>query len=259
MTDMQLEEKRLQMPEGEVPVWWVESCTSTFDLGWELVQAGRLPVWGAVLARTQQAGRGQTRRLWLSPPGNLYVSFILPAAVADLGDMASLATGWLVQQALVLRKVPMRLKWPNDLVLETAEGVGKAGGILLEERKGALMAGLGLNLCEAPPTDALRADHACAAVALRQYNLASPCELWPGLLTDIYSIFAEQIAGRSLSSISALVEKTLIWQGMMVQAGEAGSECKGILSGLDDQGRLRLRAEDGSVLTVDSGSLRREW
>ncbi len=146
------------------PVIVAGECTSTFDLAWELARDRNLPSWSAILALSQNKGRGQVRREWISPPGNLYVSFFLPPEIAGLGTLASLATGYLVHAGLLTMGIPTRLKWPNDLLLSNGEG--KFGGLLLEERENRLVAGLGHNLRSNPEDGSMLRVSAVSAAVL---------------------------------------------------------------------------------------------
>ncbi len=247
----------VSLPHATVPAFWLESCSSTFDAAWELVREGRLPVWGAVLAGAQSAGRGQARRAWLSPPGNLHVSYALPPEIATLGDMASPAAGWLAQQALAALSVPVRLKWPNDILLESADAPGKAGGILLEEREGVLLAGLGVNLLHTPSAEALRPGHAVPAASLAAYSL-TPRDLWPDLARRMHAVCAGHVAGRTPDYIRQRVEKALAWKGLAVRAGEGDAEIRGLFAGIDEAGRARLIDTNGVEQFADSGGMRRD-
>lgn len=100
----------------------------------------------ALLAECQSGGRGRQGRRWLSPfAGGLWFSygyrFALP--VERLGPLA-LAVGIALVDALELPQ--LRLKWPNDLIVEGA----KLGGILVEARSGGggteAVIGVGINL-----------------------------------------------------------------------------------------------------------------
>lgn len=77
----------------------------------------------AVIARRQRFGRGQQGRPWISQPGGVWLSAALPwpAAVE-----AAAAPGLAVAVGLCLRLeawgLPVRLKWPNDLVLIARDG-----------------------------------------------------------------------------------------------------------------------------------------
>ena len=88
--------------------------------------------WGSpkgivLVADHQTAGRGRLGRSWEAPPGaSLLVSVLLrpPAAVADAVTMtAALAMAEGIEETC---GVHARLKWPNDLVVEAADGTPQA-------------------------------------------------------------------------------------------------------------------------------------
>jgi BirA family biotin operon repressor/biotin-[acetyl-CoA-carboxylase] ligase len=132
-----------------------ETVGSTNDEAKALARNGAAPetvVW----ALQQTQGRGRRGRIWSSPPGNLYASFILrpactPAQAAQLGFVASLAIGDALAE-LAPAIGALACKWPNDVLL----GGRKIAGILLEsefgqdERVAFVIVGLGVNLAAAP-------------------------------------------------------------------------------------------------------------
>ena len=102
--------------------------------------AGDLPQGTVVVADQQTDGRGRLGRRWEAPAGTaLLASFVLPAR-----PLASLAAGVAAAEACGER---VRLKWPNDLLLEGR----KLGGILVERRGERCLVGVGINLSWAPP------------------------------------------------------------------------------------------------------------
>jgi BirA family transcriptional regulator, biotin operon repressor / biotin---[acetyl-CoA-carboxylase] ligase len=110
------------------------SVTSTQDV------ARGLPVGSIVIADHQTAGRGRLDRRWEAEPGSaLLVSFVL-----EPGQVLSLAAGVAAARACGDR---VRLKWPNDLLLDDS----KLGGILVETAQGKAVCGIGINLTWAPP------------------------------------------------------------------------------------------------------------
>lgn len=138
-------------------------CSSTFDIAWQLVHENRFNTWDSIVCAEQTEGRGQLRRHWHSPAGNLYVTFRLPQTLR--GPDASLIVSYLLLQGLFdilqasadlagVQSLPpnwpqsLKIKWPNDILLNEKY---KVGGILLEERGDVLLAGFGLNLREKPP------------------------------------------------------------------------------------------------------------
>jgi BirA family transcriptional regulator, biotin operon repressor / biotin---[acetyl-CoA-carboxylase] ligase len=98
-----------------------------------------LPVGSIVVADHQSSGRGTHGRRWEAPPGTaLLASFVMaPSAVLSLvvGVAAAEACGPQV-----------RLKWPNDLLLDGR----KLGGILVEATPVKAVVGIGINLTWAP-------------------------------------------------------------------------------------------------------------
>lgn len=101
----------------------------------------------AVLARRQRFGRGQRGRSWLSPAGGAWISAALPWP-ADPAAAASPGLAVAVGLALELEDLglPVRLKWPNDLLLDGR----KIAGLLprLRLRGGVVrwaQVGVGLN------------------------------------------------------------------------------------------------------------------
>ena len=153
-----------------------QCCTSALDVGWGLIDRGLMRPWDCLVAEDQTAGRGQLRRAWVSGRGNVYMALLLPDAIS--GNAAAVQAGWMLVKAL--RKVlepyvsrqelaAIRLKWPNDLIC----GPYKFGGILLEERRGKLLAGIGINLQHSPGAEQLRPDFAFPAGNL--INLLPDC------------------------------------------------------------------------------------
>ena len=114
----------------------------------------RGPLW--ITAARQTAGRGRRGNVWTSEPGNLYASLLLtdaaPAAhLPELCFVVALA----VRDAVVRRRAgasrrELKLKWPNDLLLDGA----KLAGILIEAEsvggKTATVAGIGVNCAHHP-------------------------------------------------------------------------------------------------------------
>ena len=122
-----------------------------------LARAGeRGPLW--ITAARQTAGRGRRGNVWTSEPGNLHASLLLtdnaPAAhLPELCFVAALAVRDAVGAAAPSLSSRLRLKWPNDLLLDGA----KLAGILIEAEsvggKTATVAGIGIN-CAHHPHDA---------------------------------------------------------------------------------------------------------
>jgi BirA family biotin operon repressor/biotin-[acetyl-CoA-carboxylase] ligase len=98
-----------------------------------------LPVGSIVVADHQTAGRGRLDRRWEAPRGTaLLASFVL-----EPRPLLSLALGIAAARAC---STGVRLKWPNDLLLDGR----KLGGILVEMSPYKAVCGIGINLSWAP-------------------------------------------------------------------------------------------------------------
>ena len=107
------------------------SCAS----GW---RAGTPEICLAV-ADEQTAGRGREGRRWQAPPGRALLGslgfrpgWLEPADTWRLAATTSLAMAEAGEHVAGLPAGTIRLKWPNDLVLETGGAIRKIAGVLGE-------------------------------------------------------------------------------------------------------------------------------
>jgi BirA family biotin operon repressor/biotin-[acetyl-CoA-carboxylase] ligase len=106
---------------------------------------------GAVLvAEEQTAGRGRLDRRWQLPArAGLTFSVLLrpvrsPVAFGWLPLLVGLAAAEALSATAAL---DVRLKWPNDLVVESADSsLRKLGGVLAERTADAVVVGVGVNV-----------------------------------------------------------------------------------------------------------------
>lgn len=226
-------------------------CASSLDLAWELWDQGRLPEWGAVLAVTQTAGRGQLRRAWHSPAGNLHAAWAWPASPPGFADLTPLAAGLLVAEALEGRGVSLALKWPNDLLLADR----KVGGILVEERRGRVLVGLGLNLAAAPPDALLRDAWAQPAASLADAGLdLGPLRLMLALEDFCRDWYALKVSRGNPAVFPSQFTGRLAWVGREVLVHGSGAPFAATLLGLQPDGGLALSRE-GTQIVLHAGSI----
>ncbi len=256
----------LEKNEGRLhaPLYITGVCSSILDISDELCRRGLFPPWSGALALSQNSGRGQMRRVWHSPAGNLYAALRLPMEGPFSGTAAAPAIGALFAEALFELGCDIRLKWPNDLV-QAEKGPGsqtafrKVGGILLEEKNGALNAGIGINLASCPDTGLLRGDHALPAGILRLGKEEGPGEkfvsiftLWVNLADVIFSCYNKKCSQKTWWV--SLTEKHLAFKGCRIALAGAVPEfsveektmAEGILEGIEPSGALRLRTPYGT-------------
>ena len=173
-------------PTPGSPSWDVRRTADTTSTNADLLALARSgePEGVVLVADHQTAGRGRLDRTWEAPPGaSLLTSILLrpsdaPRSLAlDQTHLVANAVG--IAAAVAARRlsgVDVRLKWPNDLVIATADGVRKVSGILAESilsdgRVEALVVGIGINVnwpADLPP------ELADIAIALNHAAGAAP-------------------------------------------------------------------------------------
>ena len=224
---------------------------STNDAAFALAEQGADRTWA--VARAQTAGRGRHGRQWQSPPGNLYASLLLvdkasPRTASQLGFVAGVALARALR-ALVAEPSRIRVKWPNDILLDGA----KLAGILVEGRMlapaGAYAAviGLGVN-CEWCPPDLPYPAAALAETATRHKAedvlalLSGEMALW----LDVFEQGFDAIRAEWLSLAAGI--------GGQIKVKTATQQFEGIFQTIDADGRLIL-ADASGVRAIEAGDV----
>ena len=112
------------------PLSVFDCIPSTNTKLWELIDRGDKCPIGAI-ARSQTAGKGQWGHSWVSTAGGLYLSvgLDLDLEIANYPHLV-MATAWGIATVLRHYKLPVTIKWSNDLILDRR----KLGGIKIETR-----------------------------------------------------------------------------------------------------------------------------
>jgi BirA family biotin operon repressor/biotin-[acetyl-CoA-carboxylase] ligase len=195
-----------------------------------------------VWAREQDAGHGRRGRAWVSPAGNLAVSFILrpdcaAAVAAQLGFVAAVALG----EALGLPA--LRNKWPNDLLVDGR----KLSGILLESETGPagtlswIVVGIGVNILDHPRETEMPATSLHAAGCHDVDATALLVRLAPALLRW-YEIWRRD----GFAPVRAAWLDRAAGLGEAIAVRLPNETLAGIFAGLDDDGALILQSATGA-------------
>lgn len=147
------------MPEHPMPstrfigAQWVElpSVDSTNKYAAEALRLSKLRHGAVILAHEQTGGRGQRGRTWHAAPGlDLTCSIVLQPTALKADEQFRIAqAAALAVHAVVAESVAgdVRVKWPNDILVDRA----KVAGILIQnelagERIASTIIGIGLNV-----------------------------------------------------------------------------------------------------------------
>jgi BirA family transcriptional regulator, biotin operon repressor / biotin---[acetyl-CoA-carboxylase] ligase len=190
----------------------------------------------------QTAGRGRLDRRWEAQPGDgLLVSVLLrPAGLApERRGLVASAVALAARDACEeVAGVSPAIKWPNDLLV----GPAKLAGILAVESAGAIVVGMGLNVHGGPPGAAWLDE-----LAGRRIDRARLLEVWLRSL-DLVAADWDEVAARYRR------ECATVGRAVSVELS-AGDTVTGVASGVDDLGRLMLRAGDGSEKALAVGDV----
>ncbi len=233
------------------PLTVLDVTASTNDDARVLARSG-CPHGAVVLADTQTAGRGRGSHRWHSPPGaGLYVSIVWrPKLEPSRLALLALAAGVGVARAVdaELERPRARIKWPNDVYVDER----KVAGILVEAQVNSSLAtviiGVGLNIFTNEFPEELA-------------NVAT--SLW---LAGSRELDRNSVAARLLGSLdgacrclegplgSSLLDELMARDWLLGRSISVG-ELVGTATGIDRDGRLSLRTDDGRHHAVVAGEV----
>ena len=223
------------------------AVTSTFDVAWHLASLSLLSDWAGVVSTTQKQGHGQLKRHWYSPAGNLHVSFMLPEDPIFSSSAGAIVVGYIVVKALRALGYNVVLKWPNDILTEDGK---KVAGLLIKERSGQLIAGLGVNLCETPPIAEMREGYSAAPGVLLPVNnkddVHAPFFFWQTLVTQLNVAYNTYVARQELTAVLDNAQEHLAWVGKRLVVHDNGE--------MVARGRCLGFAVDGGLCLCDSNN-----
>jgi BirA family transcriptional regulator, biotin operon repressor / biotin---[acetyl-CoA-carboxylase] ligase len=205
-----------------------------------------------IVAAEQSAGRGRRGRTWVSPAGNLYASALLidPCAQARATQLGFVAGAALARSARDLGAAA-RLKWPNDLILGGAKCAGLlVEGLQLPDQRFACIVGIGVNCASAPEAVGY-------PTAVLSGRAGAPIQA-AALFARLEARFAEALQEwRGGESFPAIRESWLAHAGPIgerIRISGPGGRRDGVFEGLDADGRLLFRGEQG-IETVETADL----
>lgn len=206
-----------------------------------------------VFAEQQTKGRGRRGRHWVSPFGrNIYVSFgwRFDNGISELAGL-SLVIGIAVARALRrIGVVGVRLKWPNDLLINNA----KLGGILIDidgDCGGPISAVIGVGINFSMPLEFGKTiDQAWTDVIANCPVEASRNFLAAQLIESCVTAL-EELRRYRFSHFRAEWDECDALRGESVEVMYANGLLQGVACGVDDDGALLLR--NGNRVSPVSG------
>ncbi|QED23343.1 biotin--[acetyl-CoA-carboxylase] ligase [Candidatus Deianiraea vastatrix] len=125
-----------------------DEINSTQTLAKQMLQDGKISKNTLIYTQNQTSGFGRKNNAWHHSKGNLAMSFIVK--IDELPYPYSIICGYIVANVLEKYNIDVKIKWPNDLMLND----GKLGGIITTiENYGNnkyCIFGIGINLVANP-------------------------------------------------------------------------------------------------------------
>ena len=234
------------------PVLRFASLPSTMTLAAQLAAEGA-EHGTAVVADEQTAGQGRLGRTWHSErEAGLYVTFLLRLKLCpDSVPVTTLALGLAAVEAIEQTcSVRCDLRWPNDLLIAEK----KVAGILAQLTGGVLLAGIGVNVNQiAFPEDVADIATSLRIATGRPQSRDAVLEALRRTVPER----TEALMRDGKAPVLADFEQASSYvrgKRVMVEAPEG--LMVGTTDGLDHQGFLRLRRDDGTHSLVVAGGVR---
>lgn len=232
-------------------------ATSTNDVAARL--AGHAVEEGVVVfAESQTAGRGRHGRLWISPAGKgLWFTLLLrpklsPSSASRLTVMAGVVVATALRRATGL---PLRIKWPNDLLCRGKKLAGILTELGIEEDRlvhALLGVGVDVNLDIGDFPEELRS----MATSLKLEAGRSFCRA--ALAAELLRELEKGLMRLDDASFPAVAEEWVALDdtlGRQVTIKGPGGLRRGLASGIDTDGALLLRLDGGCVERVLGGEV----
>lgn len=254
MNQQELESVLANLNLSEIRYFGSIGSTNDEAMAWAKTGARDLSL---VVADEQTLGRGRLDRPWFTPPQTaLAFSLILRPTSAEkplLSRTVGLAALALTDVLQTLNLNP-QIKWPNDILLNGR----KLAGILIEatwfeDEVQNIVIGMGVNVAKAavPTTDML---------GFPATSLEDMLGYVPDRNIILHAILANIIALRphmGTDSFMSSWEKKLAYYGRQVRVEMGGEKSvSGKVIGLESDGSLKIRGDDGKTISVRFGDVR---
>jgi len=246
------------MPLSESLIIELDAIDSTNNYAMHAIDADKAQHGLTIVAKSQEAGKGQRGKTWYDAAGQSLLMSIITAPNAAIRDQFVFNASVAAAIADVLRQLyenwDIRIKWPNDIIINDK----KAGGILIENvirgsdwTYGVIGVGLNVNQVNFPPdlphATSLKKesknnfDITSLRDAMREKILASVAHLLPpGPCMELYNGY-------------------LYKRGRKQLFGNGNSRWEATITGAHADGTLEVRLDDGASAFYHHGQVIWEW
>ena len=233
-----------EFPGRESRIIYHEELTSTMDAAKNLARKG-CPDFTTVIAGRQVSGRGRLKREWLSDKGGLYFTMVLRP---DLPPVLSFRVSFLASLTLarILNEmfgVDVRVKWPNDLLVDERKISGMLSELEAEaDRVAFINVGVGVNVNNDP--SAIEP----AAISLKAILGRKVSK--KDILARYLDAFEQQMQTAALDRVIEEWKAFTVTLNREVRVVTTREVFTGKAVDVDDSGALVLKCTDGSLRKI---------
>lgn len=253
MNEASLRTALQSIPLGGLRYYQTIGSTNDAAFAWASEGAQDLSL---IVAEEQTQGRGRGKRQWITnPESSLAFSMVLyPDGVESVVLPLYSALGALaVSEALEMAGLHPQIKWPNDVLLNRK----KVCGILAEsvwsgERVDRVVLGIGVNVKPGsiPPQETLLFPTTCI-----ESEIGLPMDR-VSIMRDILSMLIKWRQTLGSKDFIQAWDEHLAFRGEWVVVSTEGKPVySGRVTGLEEDGGLRLEDDTGKTISVQFGEV----
>ncbi len=228
---------------------------STNTSAMEMASRGA-PEGTVVIAEKQTGGKGRLGRKWISPKGNLYLSVILRPAIPTHKAPLITLMGAVAVASAIRKKCELRaaIKWPNDILLSGK----KCGGLLTEmsaepDRIKHIVLGIGVDVNMKISELPVEIRQMTTTISAEKGEKIDRSPLLQQVLAELdrwYQVFLQNEAGvlKEWKELNMTI-------GSRVTVSGTGEILEGTAQDIDNEGRLILKLDNGSVRQAAAGDV----
>ena len=218
--------------------------TSTMDAAKQLARKG-CPDFTTVIAGRQTGGRGRLNRQWVSDKGGLYFTVVLRP---DLPPVLSFRVNFLASLTLArtlneMFGVDVRVKWPNDLLVDERKICGMLSELEAEaDRVAFINVGIGLNVNN-DPSGIEPAATSLKAILGRKISIKD-------IVGRYLDAFEQRMQTADYDRIIEEWKAYAVTLNREVRVVTSRDDFRGKAVDVDDNGALVLKCADGSLQKI---------
>jgi BirA family biotin operon repressor/biotin-[acetyl-CoA-carboxylase] ligase len=234
-----------------------DTLDSTNDAAFRLGEQG-IEEGASVFAEYQKKGRGRLGRDWVSPKGKNLILSVLLRPLLSPTEASKITLAAAVSVIQTVRKTigkTLGIKWPNDIVC----GHKKVGGILTEmsaevDRVNFVVVGIGLNI------NSVAKELPKRSISLKEIagHEVSRVSFARDLLEQLEKDLLLLKKGH-FEMLAKEWEDFSVISGRRVAARVLGRKIEGEAMGIDKDGALWIRKDDGLQERITAGDVEYLW